>query len=294
MVLNTSKMKTLLLILILTLYGSFSYTQSDNTNPLHVNKPFVLGEIDELYSDILSEIRMLNIYFPEGYNKNEPIKYPVIYLLDGSADEDFIHISGLVQYNSFEWVNRIPKSILVGIATVDRRRDYTFPTTIPEDAAKYPTSGHSDKFIAFLENELIPYMDHNYPTNKNRSIIGQSLGGLLAADILLKNPALFSSYIIVSPSVWWDNGSLLLQDSETSLRSIDSGIKVYIGVGKEGLTPTKIPRIMEDDAKVLADKLKSMHSKHVRIYFDYLPAENHATIMHQAVSNAFKVLYSVN
>jgi len=68
-------MKTLLLILILTLYGSFSYTQSDNTNPLHVNKPFVLGEIDELYSDILSEIRMLNIYFPEGYNKNEPIKY---------------------------------------------------------------------------------------------------------------------------------------------------------------------------------------------------------------------------
>lgn len=294
MVLNTSKMKTLLLILILTLYGSFSYTQSDNTNPLHVNKPFVLGEIDELYSDILSEIRMLNIYFPEGYNKNEPIKYPVIYLLDGSADEDFIHISGLVQYNSFEWVNRIPKSILVGIATVDRRRDYTFPTTIPEDAAKYPTSGHSDKFIAFLENELIPYMDHNYPTNKNRSIIGQSLGGLLAADILLKNPALFSSYIIVSPSVWWDNGSLLLQDSETSLRSIDSGIKVYIGVGKEGLTPTKIPRIMEDDAKVLADKLKSMQSKHVRIYFDYLPAENHATIMHQAVSNAFKVLYSVN
>lgn len=287
-------MKTLLLILILTLYGSFSYTQSDNTNPLHVNKPFVLGEIDELYSDILSEIRMLNIYFPEGYNKNEPIKYPVIYLLDGSADEDFIHISGLVQYNSFEWVNRIPKSILVGIATVDRRRDYTFPTTIPEDAAKYPTSGHSDKFIAFLENELIPYMDHNYPTNKNRSIIGQSLGGLLAADILLKNPALFSSYIIVSPSIWWDNGSLLLQDSETSLRSIDSGINVYIGVGKEGLTPTKIPRIMEEDAKVLADKLKSTQSKHVRIYLDYLPDENHATIMHQAVSNAFKVLYSVN
>lgn len=294
MVLNTSKMKTLLLILILTLYGSFSYTQSDNTNPLHVNKPFVLGEIDELYSDILSETRMLNIYFPEGYNKNEPIKYPVIYLLDGSADEDFIHISGLVQYNSFEWVNRIPKSILVGIATVDRRRDYTFPTTIPEDAAKYPTSGHSDKFIAFLENELIPYMDHNYPTNKNRSIIGQSLGGLLAADILLKNPTLFSSYIIVSPSIWWDNGSLLLQDSETSLRSIDSGINVYIGVGKEGLTPTKIPRIMEEDAKVLADKLKSTQSKHVRIYLDYLPDENHATIMHQAVSNAFKILYSVN
>ncbi len=284
--------RTFLLIFIWSLFSSATFTQSEAFKHKSITQTFVLGEIDELYSDILSETRVLNIYLPEGYNKNDTIRYPVIYLLDGSADEDFIHISGLVQYNSFEWVNRIPKSILVGIATVDRRRDYTFPTTIPEDAAKYPTSGHSDKFIAFLENELIPYMDHNYPTNKNRSIIGQSLGGLLAADILLKEPTLFSSYIIVSPSVWWDNGSLLLQDSETSLRSIDSGINVYIGVGKEGLTPTKIPRIMEEDAKVLADKLKSTQSNHVRIYFDYLPEENHATIMHQAVSNAFKVLYS--
>ncbi len=123
-------MKTILLISILCLYGSFSFTQSDNTKPLHINKPFVLGEIDEIYSDNLSETRVLNIYLPEGYNKNDTIRYPVIYLLDGSADEDFIHIAGLVQYNSFEWINRVPKSIVVGIATVDRRRDFTFKTSI--------------------------------------------------------------------------------------------------------------------------------------------------------------------
>ena len=142
-------MRTILLISIITLYGSFSFTQSDNTKPLRINKPFVLGEIDEIYSDILSESRVLNIYLPEGYNNNDTIRYPVIYLLDGSADEDFIHIAGLVQYNSFEWINRVPKSIVVGIATVDRRRDFTFKTSIKKDAESYPNSGQSDKFITF-------------------------------------------------------------------------------------------------------------------------------------------------
>ena len=96
------------------------------------SKPFVLGVIDEIQSKELAEKRILNIYLPEGYNQDDTTKYPVIYLLDGSADEDFVHIVGLVQFNSFEWVNQVPKSIVVGIATVDRRRDYTFPTTIEE------------------------------------------------------------------------------------------------------------------------------------------------------------------
>ena len=48
---------------------------------------------------------------------------------------------------------------------------------------------------------------------------------------------------------------------------------------------------MEVDANVLADKIKVTKSKNVKVYFDYLPQENHATIMHQAVLNAFRVLY---
>ncbi|MBD0256799.1 MAG: hypothetical protein ICV83_13855 [Cytophagales bacterium] len=69
---------------------------------------------------------------------------------------------------------------------------------------------------------------------------------------------------------------------------------IYIGVGKEGLTPTATPRVMEVDANVLADKLKSTRSNTVKVAFDYLPDEDHATIMHQAVSNAFKLIYSTN
>lgn len=248
----------------------------------------MLGTIHEIQSNELAEKRTLNIYLPEGYNPDDTIKYPVIYLLDGSADEDFIHIVGLVQFNSFEWINRVPKSIVVGIATVDRKRDYTFPTSIKEDAIIYPTTGHSDRFMAFIEKELQPYIQSRFRTNANKTIIGQSLGGLLATEILFTKPSLFNKYIIISPSLWWNNGSLLNQKNPTQ---IDTPTDIYIGVGKEGLTPTAIPRVMEVDANLLVEKLNAAKNKKLKVHFDYLPQEDHATIMHQAVANAFKLLY---
>ncbi len=47
---------------------------------------------------------------------------------------------------------------------------------------------------------------------------------------------------------------------------------------------------MEVEANVLADKLSQTKSKNEKVYFDYLPQENHTTIMHQAVSNSFRLL----
>lgn len=271
---------------ILAFSTTLIWGQANKPKQTDEYKPFVLGVIDEIQSEALNEKRILNIYLPEGYNPNDTTKYPVIYLLDGSADEDFIHIVGLVQFNSFEWINQVPKSIVVGIANVDRRRDLAFPTTIAEDKKANPTSGHSDKFIAFIEKELQPHMQKNYKVNDSKTIIGQSLGGLLATEILFKKPTLFNKYIIISPSLWWDNGSLLNQPV-SSFENTD----IYIGVGKEGLSPTAIPHVMEVDANVLADKIENLERKNVNVYFDYLPQENHATIMHQAVSNAFRLLY---
>lgn len=95
----------------------------------------------------------MNGYLPAGYDADKTAKYAVIYLLDGSADEDFIHVIGLVQFNNFEWIDRVPKSIVVGIATIDRQRDFTFPTT-----------GHSAKFITFLEKELQPLRIKQFST----------------------------------------------------------------------------------------------------------------------------------
>ncbi|HRO41437.1 MAG TPA: alpha/beta hydrolase-fold protein [Flavipsychrobacter sp.] len=279
-------MKTFYTILLILL-PVIIFGQAKRKSKTEFPKPFVLGRIEEVQSNELNEKRILNIYLPEGYSNSDTTNYPVLYLLDGSADEDFIHIVGLVQFHSFEWIKQIPKSIVVGIASVDRKRDFTFPTHVEEDKKSYPTTGHSDNFISFLQHELQPYIQTKYRTNGSKTIIGQSLGGLLATEILFKKPALFNKYIIVSPSLWWNNGSLL-EHAPTDFANTD----IYIGVGKEGLTPSKKPRVMEVDANLLSDKIKSRNLKNVRVFFDYLTEENHATILHPAVSNAFKLLYS--
>lgn len=277
--------------IILSIFIAFSFCMFSQTKQSENSKPFVLGTIEEIQSAQLGEKRILNIYLPEGYKQDDTTKYSVIYLLDGSADEDFIHVVGLVQFNTFEWIQRIPKSIVVGIATVDRKRDLTYPTTIEEDKKAFPTTGHSDKFIAFIEKELQPYIEKKYKTNTSKTIIGQSLGGLFATEVLFKKPKLFNKYIIISPSLWWDDGSLLKQEPEILKNNFSQPTNIYIGVGKEGLGLSKNPHVMEVDANLLAAKIKNTKSKTVTTYFDYLPQEDHATISHQAIFNAFRMLY---
>lgn len=283
-------MKIFLTLFVCALSTIFSFGQSTQT--IEDTNPLTIGVIDNIQSKILSEKRILNIYLPEGYNVNDTTHYPVIYILDGSIDEDFLHIVGIVQYNSFSWIQLIPKSIVVGIANVDRKRDFTSPTSFAIDKQHAPTGGGSAKFISFIENELQPYIEKKYKTNNSKTLIGQSLAGLVATEILFTKPRLFNKYIIVSPSLWWNDGSLLKLNPEILNKNFSDPIDIYVGVGKEGLTPGLDNHVMEVDANLLADKIAQSKSKKIKVYFDYLPNETHATVTHQAVFNAFRLLYS--
>ncbi len=244
-------------------------------------QPFTIGETQTIYSKILGEERILNIYLPAYYS--DTLTYPVIYLLDGSADEDFVHVSGVMQFMNMMQI--IPDAIIVGIANVDRKRDFCFPTTIEQDKKDFPTTGGSEKFIQFVESELQPFIENNYPVNKNKTIIGQSLGGLLATEILFKKPALFNTYIIVSPSLWWDNESLL-NIADSAMANLPAGdMQIYLAVGKEHPTMVK-------DAKKLHKILKNSGKKNLEIHFEQLKKEDHATILHNAVYHAFQLLFS--
>ena len=243
--------------------------------------PFVLGTTHQLHSDALNEDRLFNIYLPEGYEADTS-HYPLIYLLDGSAGEDFVHICGLVQF--FTLTGRMPKTIVVGIANVDRKRDFTFPTTIEKDKTDFPTTGGSAAFIQFMEQELQPYIKANFRCSGKQTLIGQSLGGLLAAEILCKHPRLFDQYIIVSPSFWWDNQSLLNAFEDKSFSSSNSALDVFVAVGKEH-------PMMVKDAKKFAGLLKRQASAAFKTAFSYLPDEDHATVLHAAVYAAFKYFF---
>lgn len=262
----------------LLVFNDASLAQKANTGLKKT--PFVIGETIEFYSEILNENRTLNIYLPNGYDPDSEQEYPVIYLLDGSADEDFIHIAGLVQFGSFPWIELIPETIVVGIGNVDRRRDFTYPTTIEVDKKEFPTAGNSETFIQFIESELQPLIRGQYKTNGERSIIGQSLGGLLATEILFKKPDLFDNYIIASPSLWWDDQSLL--SWEPMKYKMDKN--VYIAVGKEG-------EIMERDANSLYKKLKAESEKNTMLYFEFFEEQNHGDVLHLAVYDAFEKIF---
>lgn len=100
------------------------------------------------------------------------MKYPLIYLLDGSRDEDFIHIVGLTQFGSFSWINMLPESIVVGIGNVDRKRDFTAPIGNLNDKKQYPTTGGSAKFIKFIDKELQVFVNDQFRVSNSKTIIG--------------------------------------------------------------------------------------------------------------------------
>lgn len=265
------------MVLSILLFSLNTISAQVNTDTI---RPLSIGETRILKSGILGENRILNIYLPNNYDKH--VAYPVIYLLDGSVNEDLIHISGLVQF--FNMMFQMPDFIVIGIANVDRKRDFTFPTVLKDLKEKYPTTGGSAKFIDFIEKELQPFIQTNYKTTETKYIIGQSLGGLLASEILLKRPFLFTHYFIISPSLWWNNESLLDEAKEILSRQPDNNLYVYISVGAEG-------KLMEYGAEKLAKALNKSKKKNLRVDFMPMPKENHATILHNSMYEAFKIQF---
>ncbi len=258
-----------------------------NQAPAQTAAPFCIGETLRIHSDTLGEDRVINLYLPPDYRASDTTRYHVIYLLDGSADEDFVHIAGLVQFYTFPWIQRLPPTVVVGIANIDRRRDFSFPTRNKAQQAAYPTTGHSGPFIGFIEKELIPYIETHYRCSADRTIIGQSLGGLLASELLLRKPQLFNRYLVISPSLWWDGGSLL----NRRFGPLSRKTRLYLAVGKEGLVPGSRTETMEGDVKAFAEKLRQLHDPMLQVSFDFLPDEDHAGIGHQAVMNGFRKLF---
>ncbi|MFY1046798.1 alpha/beta hydrolase [Chryseobacterium sp. GP-SGM7] len=266
--------KLLIFISILFTFHFMAFAQSTNVKPLNI------GEIRTIKSKILNEERTLNIYLPQNFTKTK--SYPIIYLLDGSMNEDFIHVTGLVQF--FNLMYAMPETIVVGIANIDRKKDFTFHTDLKDLQKDYPTTGHSDKFISFLEKELKPYIESQFKTT-DKYIFGQSLGGLLATEILLKKPEMFNNYFIISPSLWWDDESLLKQAPQLLAKIQETKKFIYVSVGK-GEHP-----IMIKDAEDFFDVLKKANKKNWTLEYKMMETDNHATILHRSLYEGLVKLF---
>lgn len=273
------KSPVLLLPLLLISLTTFAQKQDLRYPEGKATVPF--GIIETLDSKALGEKRTLNIYLPDGYNPTSKTAYPVIYLLDGSAHEDYPHIAGLVQF--LHMYELIPKSILVGIANVDRYRDFSFPSRDSVDVASLPTSGGGEAFLNFLEEELQPFIKNRFHTKGPKTIIGQSMGGLIATEILMKRPQLFDDYIIVSPSLWWDQQSLVKTADDYFKKQGDLEKRVFVSLGTEH-------PVMHQVADMLVDAIKNSGNEKMTVFYEPILEEDHATILHMAVYKAFRIL----
>ncbi len=164
-------------------------------------------DLFSVQSDALGERREVNVWTPPGYLANPSRRWPVLYMPDGGLDEDFPHVVNTV--DSLIASGAIRPVIVVGIPNTQRRRDLTGPTRVKADSDIAPHVGGSAQFRRFIAAELIPAVDARYRTTKERAIIGESLAGLFVLETMFTQPDLFSHYVSLDPSLWWNNEALV-------------------------------------------------------------------------------------
>ncbi|MFN8291400.1 MAG: alpha/beta hydrolase-fold protein [Chitinophagaceae bacterium] len=171
----------------------------------------------------------LHILLPGGYSSRQ--RYPVVYVMDSQWDFPLVKsVYGQQYYDGF-----IPELIIVGVTWGGtapnpdslRVRDYT-PT---HDGR--PQSGGADKFLAFMRNELFPFMEKKYNADpQNRSIAGCSLGGLITLYALFTQPGMFSGYAAASPAIGWDKEVIYQYEKKYFQNPANPPARLYMTIGE--------------------------------------------------------------
>lgn len=223
----TIKMKNtlrLFLMLLTMIGGMVNMTKAQDT----VLRIPEMGRLDSLNSGILNQKRLIQVFIPPNYKPGSTAKYDVLYVLDGGNWN-----TGLIKQvqHFLEGEGYMPPTIIVSVLGIDRNKDLT-----PTHLEGWKTSGGADKFLGFIKNELIPYVDKTYPSNGDNTLWGHSLGGLFVMYAMLNEPKAFKSYIAVDPSLWWDKCYLpkIAADKLPALAGSNATLFISGREGKDG------------------------------------------------------------
>ncbi len=167
----------------------------------------------------------ISVQFPEDYATTGKT-YPTLYVLDAKQDDAFV----AVKCNQISKELHTQNVIVVGIRYQnDNNRDVDYTPTVTAYG-----KGGSQAFLHFIKNELIPRMQTDYHVDTLRSkriIIGHSFGGLFGAYAFTKYNEVFGNYLLLSPSLFYDN-SIILKYEEEQRNSIKNKSQlVFIGLG---------------------------------------------------------------
>jgi len=172
-----------------------------------------------LQSAILGEDRRILVRLPRRYEQDPAARYPVIYKLDGDNGLDRYHQSIDVLHT----IDLMPDVIVIAIPNGRgaRNRDLT-PSNLHQDGNESGQMGTGpmgagDRFLDFIEKELIPHIDKTYRTTDERILAGHSRGALLVLRSLLLKPELFRARFLFSAPLMRDE-QLMLHDTRKFFR----------------------------------------------------------------------------
>lgn len=195
-------------------------------------------------SAVLGEDRTILVRTPQGYDTNKAA-YPVLYMTDGDAHIG--HTSSTIEFLARN--GRMSDMIVVGITNTDRTRDLTPTKATGPNAAQFPTAGGADKFLKFIETEVIPEIEKNYRVRPYRVLAGHSFGGLFVVHTLITRPELFNSYVAVSPSLQWSDDATLKRAAEFLKTRKELNATLVATLGNE---PGGIGKAFEEFRQLLA------------------------------------------
>lgn len=177
------------------------------------------------------------VALPADYAAHPEKRYPVLYVTD--ALYSFPLVRSVRNLVGQQGVN-IENFILVGLPPQEgltskqsRSRDYTPSNPVRKADGYYSddvTYGGAEHYRDFLAAEVLPMIDARYRTDPaRRAFAGHSYGALFGAYVLTTQPDLFSTYILSSPSLWFDE--LLLPRMQDNAVVPAQPTRVLLSVG---------------------------------------------------------------
>lgn len=163
-----------------------------------------------LTSKILSNTRKCSLYFPPSYFDNTLKKYEVLIMHDGqnlfNNSQAAFGTAWLIQdtINKLTAEGAMREIVVAGVwNTPDRINEYTYSYD-----SSYKMGGKGDKYLDFLEQELIPILENDWfkgRTSGSYGIGGSSLGGLISCYAAYTRNVRFTVALCMSSSFWWNN-----------------------------------------------------------------------------------------
>lgn len=225
------------------------------------------------------------VSLPASYDTSPERRYPVLYVTD--ADYAFPIIRQIARRVNLEGPV-IEEFILVGLSysrgdsgRASRNRDYT-PTPNGPASARSMVHGQGQAYQAYLKTHAIPFIEDRFRADPARRVLmGHSYGGLLGAQILFTDPALFQAYVLGSPSFWFDGRHIMALEANYARTHRDLPADVFMYVGEyeaPGSSSRHASADMVGDVRTMEQRLKSRGYRSLQVRSTVLGGEDHLTV----------------